>query len=128
MKLPKLQDEHVKLILPSAGVLGLYLGGFIGAFLAARGPEPKAWVLLAGAAAGALAGGGTALFAVQVWLWPLGSFATIAGILKAWLLAAPLCWLVLRVLGESAVLASSLQNALFWLAAFLSVLREERRR
>lgn len=127
MKLPELKDEHVKLILPSAGVLGLYLGGFLGAFLAARGEAGPTALLLAAAAA-ALAGGAAALLAAQIWLWPVGRFATIAGILKAWLLAAPLCWLVLRVVGERAALASSLQNALFWGAAFLSVLREERRR
>lgn len=105
-----LRDEHVKLVLPSVGILGLYLGAWAG--MAAL-PESMA---LAGALGGII-GGFAALLAAVIWLHPLGRFASIANALAAWGAGAFVAWWLPWPF---------VQNLVLWSAVFLSVWRDER--
>lgn len=125
---PRVKDEHVRFILPSVGVLGLYLGGFLGLALFSKlTASQSAAALLAFSTACALLTGGAVLLAVQIWLWPVGRAATTNRMLKAWGLALPLCWAIIRVLGEHEFLAGFLQNLVLWTAGLASVVIDERK-
>lgn len=104
------KDENVKIILPSVGIFGLYLGAWAGALLIRERME-------LGMALGGILGGGAALLLVQVWLWPVGRFATVSNGLAAWAAGCLLAWFIPWPF---------LQNLVLWGAVFLSVWREER--
>lgn len=112
MELPgfSAKDENVKFILPSVGIFGLYLGAWGGALaLSDR--------MALGMALGGILGGGLTLLLVQVWLWPVGRFATVSNGIAAWAAGCLLAWFIPWPF---------LQNLVLWTAVFLSVWREER--
>jgi hypothetical protein len=104
------KDENVKIILPSVGIFGLYLGAWAGALIVRERME-------LGMALGGILGGGAALLAAQVWLWPVGRFATVSNGIAAWTVGCLLAWFIPWPF---------LQNLVLWAAVFLSVWREER--
>lgn len=106
-----LRDEHVKVVLPSVGLLGLYLGAGAGMVLARDRME-------LGAALGGLLGGWAALLATAIWLWPVGRFASVANSLAAYFVGGLLAWKVPWPFA---------QNLVIWGTVFLWVWREERR-
>ncbi len=71
-----IEDRYIKLFAASAGLLGLYLGGFVGLLL--RWPLPQA-------VACALVFAGVVVFAVQLWLAPRANYIAIWKMLVFWL-------------------------------------------
>lgn len=124
---PSVKDEHVRFLLPTCGVFGLYLGGFLGVLLFGKLSSESEAALFAFAGVCGLLTAGAFVLAVQIWLWPVGRAATITRMLKAWTLALPLCWAILRMLGEHELLAGFLENLVLWTAGLASVVLDERR-
>lgn len=127
LRVERIRRPAVKLVIPSAGVFALYLGGLLGVFLATRGKTPASWFTLtfstlvfsSAAAFGAMTAVDTAL----------GAEASHVDILKtlAWMTLAWAGVLVERQLGDKIgwALPQFVENLLIWGAGVASIWEEE---
>jgi hypothetical protein len=124
---PPVTRPLVKLLVPSAGLFALYLGGLVGVFLTTRSTTPPSWftTMLAVAVVSTLCAFG-AMTAVDT---AIGRNADHVDILKTlyYLCAAAFAVMLERLVGERLgwALPQALENLAIWGAGVASIWEEE---
>ena len=127
LRFEPIRRRAVKLVIPSAGVFALYLGGLLGVFLATRGKTPPSWFTLT---LSTLLFSAVAAFAAMTAVdAALGAEASHVDILKTlgWMTLAWAGVLVERQLGDKVgwALPQFVENLLIWGAGAASIWEEE---
>ncbi|MBI3553953.1 MAG: hypothetical protein HY077_15770 [Elusimicrobia bacterium] len=126
--MPKIQRWQVKFIVPSAGLLGIYAGAFVGmALLSGRAEHPSAFRMLLVEAALGLIGGTAAMIGTDAMIGPAARHVDWLKVPRYWI-AAALClyaadWLIEKT--TSWAVPPFVSNLVLWSAGVLAVWRNE---
>lgn len=122
-RLPPLRRPFVKLVVPSAGLFGLYLGGLLGVFLTTFSEAPPSWLKVC--LATSLCSSALAFASMTVVDAYIGEAASHVDILQTlfYMCAAAAAVMIERLLGERVnwALPQFLENLTIWSAGVASI-------